>query len=85
MLVFSRTGDIQMSKEKPNLDIQFIRMKEVSKKTGLSKSYIYQLQAKGFFPKSVPIIPSISARAWVLSEVNDWMESLITARNEEAV
>ena len=37
---------------------QLIRIPKVLELTGLSKSYIYQLQNKGLFPSSVQIVPN---------------------------
>ncbi len=60
---------------------RLIRIKKVTEITGLSKSYIYQLVKQGVFPQSILLIAGGSAVAWLESEVNDWIESRLTARN----
>jgi prophage regulatory protein len=62
---------------------RFLRAKEVIKMTGLSRSYLYSLAAEGLFPQSVPLVPGGKARAWVLSEVQDWLNQRISDRDEE--
>lgn len=68
-----------------NKDIRLIRMPEVRKMTGLSRSYVYSLSADGLFPKSVSLVPGGSSRAWVYSEVQDWLNGRVTERNLESV
>ena len=65
-----------------NAQYQLLRINSVKEITGLSKSYIYQLQNEGLFPQSVQIVPNGKAKAWVYSEVQDWIESRIQARGE---
>ncbi len=62
---------------------RLIRIKSVIEITELSKSYIYQLQADSLFPQSVQIIPEGKSRAWVLSEVEAWIQSRIDARDDK--
>ena len=62
---------------------RFIRIKEVRELTGLSRSYIYSLSADGIFPKSVPLVPGGTARAWLCDEVMDWLEGRVAARDTE--
>jgi len=59
------------------------RAKDVLKLTGLSRSYLYALAAQGKFPKSVPLVPGGSSRAWVEREVQEWIEQRISERDEE--
>lgn len=66
-----------------NIQNKLIRIKSVIEITGLSRSYIYQLQDKDLFPKSIQIVPNGKAKAWLLSEVNDWINSRIQARDME--
>jgi len=60
--------------------IRLIRIKEVRELTGLSRSYVYSLSAEGLFPRSVPLVPGGHARAWVYSEVQDWLHQRIAER-----
>jgi len=58
---------------------RLIRIKKVVEMTGLSRSYVYELQAAGLFPQSVLLVPGGVARAWVYSEVQDWIQERIDA------
>ena len=58
---------------------RLIRIKKVVEMTGLSRSYVYELQAAGLFPRSVLLVPGGVARAWVYSEVQDWIQERIDA------
>lgn len=63
---------------------RLLRMKQVQAMTGLSRSYIYSLAANGSnFPKSIPLVPGGSSRAWLESEVKDWINQRVEARNQE--
>lgn len=59
---------------------RLIRMKDVMRITGLSRSRIYQYIAEDKFPDSV----SIGGRsvAWVESEVFKWVKSVIGRRDD---
>lgn len=48
-----------------------IRLREVERITGLSKSSIYRLEALGLFPKRVKL--SVRASAWKVSEVTQFL------------
>lgn len=61
-------------------DHRLLRIKEVIKLTGLSKSYVYQLVKGNLFPKPIRLVEGGTASAWLLSEVNAWIESRIAAR-----
>lgn len=61
----------------------FEKLSQVLAKTGLSKSHLYALAQKGEFPK--PIKLSERSSAWVESEVQDWIEARIAARDEECI
>ncbi|TLM66290.1 MAG: AlpA family transcriptional regulator [Deltaproteobacteria bacterium] len=58
--------------------MKFLRIKQVSDKTGLSRSTIYRLEAAGAFPKRVQL--SQGTVAWHESAVDDWMKERIQAR-----
>lgn len=63
-------------------ELRFIRMREATQKTGLSKSSIYDLMAQGLFPKTV----NLGGRsvAFVEAEIDAWMAARIAARNVAA-
>jgi len=54
-----------------------IRLPEVKKSTGLSRSTIYLRIAQGAFPKSV----SLGGRAvgWLEAEIQEWLQQQIEA------
>ncbi len=60
---------------------KLIRIRSVTKLTGLSKSYIYDLCNRGLFPRKIQLVPGGSSVAWVESEILDWIDSRISERN----
>lgn len=50
-----------------------LRLPDVQKLTGLSRSSVYRLEANGDFPKRVRL--SERATAWREQELIDWIES----------
>ncbi len=50
-----------------------LRLPDVQKLTGLSRSSVYRLEANGDFPKRVHL--SERATAWREHELLDWIES----------
>ncbi|MDG1121040.1 MAG: AlpA family phage regulatory protein [Glaciecola sp.] len=63
---------------------RIIRIKETKHISGFSKSYIYQLEQKGLFPKRIPLVDGGTAVGWLESEVYEWLNSRIKQRDEEA-
>ena len=60
-----------------------IRLPEVLKRTGFGKAWIYRLISEGRFPEPVKI--GVRAVAFVESEVDEWIQSVIeTSRNNVA-
>ena len=59
-----------------------IRLPEVIKRTGVSRTTIYRLINKNSFPSPIKI--SEKTIAFVESEVNDWIEKLITTSRNKA-
>lgn len=69
-----------MSERKENL----IRLPEVIKRTGISKTTIYELINEKRFPSQVKI--GARAVAFIESEIDEWLINLInTSRNKSAV
>jgi prophage regulatory protein len=60
---------------------KLLKLKTVIEVTGVSRSHIYALAQKGQFPKPVKLTERSSA--WVESEIQDWIESRIAARDME--
>ncbi|OCH41596.1 helix-turn-helix transcriptional regulator [Aliivibrio fischeri] len=58
--------------------MRLIRLKEVCEVTGLSRSCIYKYIDAGKFPRNVPL--GGRAVAWVESEVMEWIQDAIAAR-----
>ncbi len=63
------------------MSIKLIRIKKVCEITSLSKSYVYQLMNIGLFPKSIQIIPHGKAKAWLLSEIDQWIVDKVQQRD----
>ncbi|NRP56737.1 MULTISPECIES: AlpA family transcriptional regulator [unclassified Marinobacterium] len=61
--------------------MSFLKLHGVTEMTGLSRSHVYGLSKKGLFPKPVKL--SERSSAWVESEVQDWIEARIAARDLE--
>lgn len=57
---------------------RLLRAKEVAQITGLSKAYLYALAAQGKFPQSINLVPGGTSKAWIESEVSEWIDSRIT-------
>lgn len=56
-------------------DKRFIRVPEVLRKVGISRTTLYELIKKGSFPNKVKI--SLRSVAFVESEVDEWIERTI--------
>ena len=56
-----------------------IKMKELTVVVGLSRSYIYALQAKGDFPSPISLVEGGRATGYLRSEVDDWLKGRIDA------
>lgn len=59
-------------------DVEFIKIAEVRKMTGLSTSTIYERMLAKQFPRQVKLGPR--AVAWVKSEVQAWVKERISAQ-----
>lgn len=64
-------------KQSPNT---LLRIKDVMRRTGLSKSYIYQLSELGKFPRQIQLVEGGKSVAWIEAEVQGWIEQRITNR-----
>jgi len=62
-------------------EVEFIRLPEVRKLTGVSTTRIYGMANKGLFPKQV----NLGGRtvAWIKSEVIQWNRDQVTAARRE--
>jgi prophage regulatory protein len=68
----------------PQHELRLLRVGDVIDLTKLSKSYVYALAAEGRFPRSIPLVPGGTSRAWVYSEVLEWIDQRIAERDQEA-
>ncbi|GIU20067.1 hypothetical protein TUM4261_42720 [Shewanella sp. c952] len=59
--------------------MKIIRLKELTAKTGLSRSTVYELIASDQFPKQFPLGPRCVG--WVEQEVDDWLTEKAAKRN----
>lgn len=59
--------------------IRFLRLPDVKRMTGLSRSGIYAMCANGAFPKPVKL--SERSSAWVESEIADWLATRVAERD----
>lgn len=53
----------------------FLRLPEVKKRTGFSRSSIYLKVSKGLFPKPISLAPRTVG--WIESEIDEWIEERI--------
>lgn len=63
----------------PELLERFIRIEEVSEITGLAKATIYRYVNGGMFPRPIPL--GGRRVAWLLSELEAWMNERLAKRN----
>lgn len=61
---------------------RLVRLPEVMSVTGLGRSSIYELEAKGKFPKRIALTPRASAWSW--NEVLEWVDARIRDREQSA-
>ena len=64
------------------MTMKFLRIQDVMSLTGLGRSTVYKFMAdETDFPKSVPL--GGRAVAWVESEIEEWMESRLSMRDNQ--
>jgi prophage regulatory protein len=68
----------------PTCGQKILRLADVMKLTAISRSQIYNLMTNGQFPTSIPLVPGGTSVGWVHSEIENWIQSRIDARNERA-
>lgn len=64
--------------EVKHLAPEFLRIRDVTALTGISRASVYRLAAAGEFPK--PLKLSERASAWVRTEVETWVQAKIANR-----
>jgi|TARA_Y100000031_G_C8215961_1_gene383329 prophage regulatory protein len=63
--------------------MQIIKINAVKQQTNLSVPSIYRLAKQGDFPK--PIKLGVKASGWLQSEIDDWIQSRLNARDLEVL
>ncbi len=58
---------------------RLLRRRDVQGVTGLSRSVMYALMAKGHFPKAISLVPGGRCVAWDADEIEAWVNSRICA------
>lgn len=61
--------------------MKFLRLKEVTALTALSRSSIYKFMAEERFPQTLSL--GDRAVAWLESEIDEWMEEKLVQRTQE--
>lgn len=61
------------------MQTHILRLQAVCSKVALSKSHIWRLVANRQFPAPIPLGPN--SRGWLESEVQDWLNERIAARD----
>lgn len=59
--------------------LALLRRREVTRRTGLSRSTLYARMKAGTFPKPVYLTPTMPA--WVAAEIEGWIASLVAERD----
>ena len=62
---------------------QLMRLPQVEQATGLRRSSLYAAIARGEFPRPIPLSEGGRSVAWSSSEVSDWIDARIQARERD--
>jgi prophage regulatory protein len=60
-----------------------MKMKDLVGVVGLSRSYIYALQARGEFPSPIRLVKGGRATGYLRSEIDDWLKGRIDATRSD--
>ena len=66
-------------KQESHRDITFLKLPDVCKKTGLSRSTVYKQIKAGTFPKQIKLTEHSSA--WIASEIQEWANKVVAQRD----
>lgn len=61
--------------DQPNTAFSILKRTQVETRTGLSRSAIYALKARGEFPQPVKL--TAKAVGWRSRDIDDWLESRV--------
>jgi prophage regulatory protein len=70
----------RFTREEEAMAVEIERLPMVKRRTELSTSTIYDMMAKGRFPRPIELASTQSV-GWIKSEVDAWLEQRITARD----
>lgn len=68
-----KTIDNAGEDRRPPAPERILRMREVSKRSGISRAQIYNLIGEGKFPKSFPLVPGGRSVGWYESVIDEWI------------
>ncbi len=66
------------------VSIQIIRHAKVCEKLQISSAKLFDMQAKGIFPKPFALIPGGRAVGWLEDEIDHWILQRKAASEQEA-
>jgi prophage regulatory protein len=73
------TSTIRPIEPPTRVALRFLAVKEVVRRTSLSRATVYRLVQSGGFPK--PVTLTGARTAWVETEVTAWMEARLAGRD----
>ena len=62
-----------------NQKTRFIKIKEVVSRAGICRVAVYNKMRTGEFPKNIKL--GVRSVAWLESDIDEWIDSKITAQN----
>jgi prophage regulatory protein len=71
--------------EKTPQSKRIIRMQHTTHKVGLKQSAVFDLVARGLFPKPFSIVPGGRAKGWLEEDIDQWILQRKAATDREAV
>lgn len=66
----------------PDTALRFLPVKEVVRRTSLSRATVYRLVQAGTFP--LPVTLTGARTAWVETEITAWMQSRLASRDQRS-
>lgn len=75
----SSTNNRQIEAAPAEVVLRFLPVKEVVRRTSLSRATVYRLVQAGTFPK--PVTLTGARTAWVETEITTWMQSRLASRS----
>lgn len=63
--------------------VRIVRYSEVRRKLGISEAKLFNMIAKGEFPRPFAITPSGRAKGWIEATVDNWIEGRESTQTQE--